>query len=509
MKSTPEAEFWLNYNKFLRHTLITEQPHDLSTNLSSLCQNNLAHAFNLFQKVELQAIYTLLNYTPIIEDFQKNLQHILHNQQRIFLVGCGASGRLAMLIRRLYSETNQTQFNPLVCVAAGGDISLLCSVEEFEDHYEFGAKQLLVQGYTPNDLVIGLSASGESNFILGALDYAAKNSRHKPYLICNNPIDIITQRNPSHLAAKIDYIDILALDIGAMLLTGSTRLQATTAMQIVLTFALNNSISSFRVYLNEIYQLLANISFTDLAEITALEADIIKNNDYILYTTNNPILGLNLLADTTERSPTFNLIPFENQNHLKPNNFSPFYLSLENTKNPNEVWQQLFARTPICLNWPEFAATTSTYLNGFDLSSNSLRHHGSYLPRPQYTISWKIDQNNLQVRILDKSYCIALPQKIVHQSLVFKLLLNSHSTLMLGRLGFFVGNLMLSLKPSNSKLIDRAIRYIIFILKSNHNIEIKYPDAAKILFQELPKLKPNESIVVKTVTYILNQEKEE
>lgn len=505
--------FWQHYQKFLKNTLITEEANSRSSNLSSLCENNLTEAFKVFQEIELQSISALFGYTPEIDKLRKIVQLVLKNKQKIFLIGCGASGRLAMLIKRLYEEESQEKL--IVCVAAGGDVSLIHSVEAFEDHAEFGIQQLIDQGYTKNDLVIGLSASGESNFILGALDYATKNSRHKPYLICNNPINIIVERNPNHIAEKKDYINILSLDVGAMALTGSTRLQATTAMQIVLYLALtknlpfldntNNKTSSpLKSALQEIYNLIVNISLSKFAGITKVEADILRNKDYILYTTNNKTLGLSILADITERSPTFNLTPFENQDNLKIKDYSPSYFCLENTNNPAEVWQILFASAPTCLNWPNFEETARSYLDGFDLSDASKRKYAKYLPHTQYISSWQIENNTLKVCLKDQTYDLDLPKNLWYQSLIFKLLLNSHSTIMMGQLGFFSGNLMLSLKPSNYKLLDRAIRYAIFILKSSYHLDFSYASVANSVFSELSDLKPNESIVLKVVKSLLS-----
>lgn len=511
--------FWQHYQKFLKNTLITEEPNSLSANLSFLCQNNLTEAFKVFQTIELQTIQTLFEYIPKINELRNTVQLTLKNKQKIFLVGCGASGRLAMLIKQLYIEENPAHDNLIVCVAAGGDISLIRSVEEFEDHKEFGSQQLLAQGYTKNDLVIGLSASGESNFILGTLDYVTKNSLHKPYLICNNPTNIIIERNPQHIAVDKKALVVLSLDVGAMALTGSTRLQATTAMQIVLYLVLtNNPLSQnaslsditnqtstwLKLALQEIYDLIVKIPLSKFATITQIESDILKNKNYIIYTTNNKILGLSLLADTTERSPTFNLAPFENQSELEHNSFSPFYLCLENTNSPAEVWEILFATSPTCINWSEFKKTTRSYIDGFDLSNTSKRKDGKYLPRAQYLSSWKINNNTLKVQLKDQNYALDLPNNLWQQSLIFKLLLNSHSTLMMGRLDFFSGNLMISLKPSNYKLIDRAIRYAIFILKSSYNLTFDYKNIANVLFSELPNLKPNESIVLKVVYSLLS-----
>lgn len=516
MKSNQEQEFWQYYQKLLKNTLVTEEANALSAKLSELCHNDLPEAFEVFRQIEFNAVQALMAYLPIIENLRHELQLALHNNQKIYLVGCGASGRLAMLIKRIFEEENWGQAGAIICVAAGGDISLIRSVEEFEDHADYGARQLIAQGYTSNDLVIGLSASGESKFILGALAHAATHSQYRPYLLCNNPLNTILERNPEHLAKDTNQLQVLSLDVGSMALTGSTRLQATTAMQIVLSLALAKKIKLLKHELQEISQIIANIPLQEFMPITQTEANILKNNDYILYSTNSNLLGLSLLADITERSPTFNLTPFENQNELSRGNFSPFYLSLDGTANPATVWQRLFASNPTCLNWhtlekqmdsrlygndtpATFKETSSSYIDGFDLSAKSKRNQGHYLPQAQHIAAWQIEKNELNITLQDQSYCLNLPTSLLQQSLIFKFLLNSHSTLMMGQLDFFQGNLMLSLKPSNYKLMDRAIRYARFILKSRYNLDIEYKVVAAVLFQQLPELKANESIVLKMV----------
>ena len=518
ISNTQIANFWNQYDRFLKNIPITEIPHDLSYNLSKLCQSNLSQAFAVFKTIELDALKKLEAYHSQVQQLKLDIQKVLKNNHKIFLLGCGASGRLAMLLKRLW-ETDHPQQNNLVCVAAAGDISLIKSVEQFEDKEDFGIKQLLFQGYTPNDLVIGLSASGESPFILAAVKYAAETSIYKPYLVCNNPVSIIMDRNPKLGLFQTSFkssiatmgkpqresteiknsIKILALEIGPMALTGSTRLQATTAMQIALGSALLDK--NFSLTLKNCQHTIENIDLEQLANITLAESDVLQKNEYVLYTTANLILGLSLLADTTERSPTFNITPFEDSNG-KSSNFSPFYLNLTNTNNAKECWNRLFGSQPTCLNWPEFPETSDEYINGFDLSDSSPRKKAKYLPKKQHPQTWNINKNYLSVKFLDNNFETTLSNDLFEQTIIFKFLLNSHSTIMMGRLGYFQGNLMISLKPSNNKLIDRAIRYIIFILKSSYQIDIEYKAVADILFKELPNLQDNESIVLKVVTLI-------
>ncbi len=496
--------FWESHERFLKGTLTTETPNVETIKLSKLCQSDLASAFNLFKKVEMSAVKSLIQYSAGVKELQRSIQTCIMSSGKVYIIGCGASARLAVLLRRLWEYYNHNSAGIVVSVSSAGDTSLIRSVEQFEDSAEFGVKQLQQQNFNKNDLLIGLSASGESPFILAAIEYASVHSKHNPWLVCNNSIQDILIRNPKNVISN-NKVKSLALNVGEMAVTGSTRLQATTSMQLAVGFALCINNIEFETYINNMGSVLDCLELTELSYITKYESEIIANNEYILYQTNNNLLGLSMLADITERAPTFNIIQFENySDNLAPLIHSPFYLSLTHANSINEAWQYLLGQDPICLNWRNLKQTSTHYMNGFDLSNNSPRIKATNLPNTQHNESWKIENNTLGINLLNYKCEFNIPQDYLSATIVYKLLLNSHSTLMFGRLGYYSGNLMHSLTPSNYKLIDRAIRYCIFLLAHEHNIvNLKYNNVANILFAEITKLQPNQSIVLNVVNRIV------
>ncbi|MDO9579354.1 MAG: hypothetical protein Q7J06_02140, partial [Bacteroidales bacterium] len=90
--------------------------------------------------------------------------------------------------------------------------------------------------------------------------------------------------------------------------------------------------------------------------------------------------------------------------------------------------------------------------------------------------------------------------------LVLKMILNTHSTLVMGRLGRYEGNVMTYVRASNNKLIDRAIRYIDLLLKDK-KINLPYSTLAYILFEMIDKTPPDQPIVLSTVAEIENRYK--
>jgi N-acetylmuramic acid 6-phosphate etherase len=81
------------------------------------------------------------------------------------------------------------------------------------------------------------------------------------------------------------------------------------------------------------------------------------------------------------------------------------------------------------------------------------------------------------------------------------MIMNTHSTLIMGRLGRYEGNVMTYLRASNNKLIDRSIRYIDMILKSK-NITLSYSEICYVLFEMLEVTPFDQSIVMVTVAEI-------
>lgn len=499
---TPEfiAQFWQNYNRFLQSGLATEAPHPLTHDLSALCSHDLNAAFTLFRQVELDAIGKLTQYEPSICKLQQAIGECILLNGKIILLGCGASGRLAVLLRRITETSNPQMLNRIISICSAGDTSLIRSVESFEDNADFGIQQLKTH-LSANDLVIGLTASGESPFILGAIEYASKYSNITPWLVFNNTVQSLSARNSSY-TTRFSKTNLLDLCVGPMALTGSTRLQATTAMQIVIGLALLGD-SNIEQQIQQIIALLADFPLPDLSPITQAEINILKHKGYILYTTNNPLLGLSLLADITERSPTFNITPLENFN--QNDRASQFYLALENTTNALDAWELLLGRAPDALNWQEFPQTNSDYILGFDVSMNGPRAKAQNLTKHQYLESWTINYdkntkaNHITIQLNQHRCEFKLPDNPLLASIIYKLLLNSHSTLMFGALGYYTKNLMLSLTPSNFKLIDRAIRYCKFILEHEHQLDVEYKIIAENLFEELDSLEANQSIVQKVV----------
>ena len=289
-----------------------------------------------------------------------------------------------------------------------------------------------------------------------------------------------------------------------MALTGSTRMQATTALMLGIGLPLFNY--DIEEQLNKFAAIVQKLDFSMLPSFIEKEADTYKNNEYVFYDIDD-YYGITVLTDTTERTPTFNLIPFENQCDILPHNdmvkASWCYILLKNAKSSEEAWEMLLGRKPRTLDWTN--ETSYKRLLGFNFSKELIDIRGSYA-KPYYFYRIKKENNSIVLKFKGNTASFDVDGfNPLFEQLVLKLVLNTASTILMGRMGCYEGNLMTSLYPSNSKLIDRSIRYIDFILKNKHNINMIYEDIASNMFEELYKLNPGESIVLKTVKKIIGQ----
>lgn len=137
---------------------------------------------------------------------------------RLFLVGAGTSGRLAVLEAAECPPTFGTPPSLVRAVIAGGTRAITRSVEGAEDDARAGARSM--KAVTPSDAVIGIAASGVTPFVRAALAEARRRRAGTVFLSCSP-------------AGRIADVHITAL-VGPEVVTGSTRLKAGTATKLIL-----------------------------------------------------------------------------------------------------------------------------------------------------------------------------------------------------------------------------------------------------------------------------------
>jgi N-acetylmuramic acid 6-phosphate etherase len=157
---------------------------------------------------------------------------------RLVYVGAGTAGRLAVLDAAELGPTFSVAEGMAQAVIAGGDVALRHPVEGAEDDRGAGAAAVSDLAVCESDVVIGVSASGRTPYVLGAIDHARSVGAATVGLSCN--------RNSLLSAAADNAIEVV---VGGEVIAGSSRMNAGTAQKI----ALNTISTSVMVLLGKTY----------------------------------------------------------------------------------------------------------------------------------------------------------------------------------------------------------------------------------------------------------------
>jgi N-acetylmuramic acid 6-phosphate etherase len=159
----------------------------------------------------------------------------------LFYVGAGSSGRLGVLDASEIPPTFGTSPEFVQGIIAGGATALSRSVEGAEDEDHNGALAIDERGIKDGDVVIGITASGRTPFVLGALGRAKSLGAKTILLTCNPARRVVAGVSPAErkiaagTAASTPDVDLaIDLETGPEILTGSTRLKAGTATKVAL-----------------------------------------------------------------------------------------------------------------------------------------------------------------------------------------------------------------------------------------------------------------------------------
>lgn len=508
------CEFLNLASQFKLGDLVTEMPHPKTMQLSRLAHDNLSQALHLLKDIDLHTLNVLHESLEEVRTMAADIRATLARGGRIFFCGCGATGRLSLALETLWRELHPDgEFkNSVVAFMAGGDIALIKAVEEFEDHPEYGVRQLMELGVHDHDLLISTTEGGETPFVIGATEQAAAVSHRPPYFLYCNPDDMLCRvAERSRRVIENPRIRKLNLTVGPMAISGSTRMQATTILMLAAGLALIHHQAPERIA-QDLERLISNYNALDIEMLQAFieeESQIYQQQGYIFYES-SPDFAISILTDTTERAPTFSLHPFENLHDRGTTAFIPSlcYLVLPEATTDQEAWRLLLGREPRALSWDGLIERVGLQrLYGHDFSRNILRHRRKYLPdAPHYTFAIEKAENHLHFRLHEQAAAFSLHGlSRLSEHLVLKMLLNAHSTLVMGRLGRYEGNLMSYVRPSNNKLIDRVIRYVRILLQQR-GVDASYEDVALVCFQEMERIQPNEPIVLHVLNRFLDSE---
>ena len=428
--------------------------------------------------------------------------------QRVFIAGCGATGRLALTVETLCREglLPEAYQDRVIGFMAGGDAALIRSLEGFEDRVDYGQRQLEDLGFSDGDLMIGVTEGGETPFVIAATEHALSLGKQPGWFCYCNPdasLSAVAERSRRVLANP--RIECLPLITGPMALAGSTRLQATTVQLAALLLAIEYSADPAAIpqVAQSLREVIEQLDYAAMESLTQSEFQAIQQKDPVLYTTE--VYGLTVLTDTTERAPTFSQYAFENTQSPEQS-ASLCYLSIESAADAPAAWAHLLRRAPRTLEWPEVQAVVGLYyFYGYDISERAKAHRMQKIGRGSLCIDIKNTESGIDFLFENQAIRFSLPSVVTIRNLALKVLLNSHSTLLMGRLGRFEGNLMTWVRPSNNKLIDRAIRYIRLLCERRGLSVPSYEHTCRTLFEVRASMPADAAIVLETLKALEKQ----
>lgn len=160
---------------------------------------------------------------PQIEKLVDGIAERMKKGGRVFYLGAGTSGRLGILDASEIPPTYGAPFDLFIGLIAGGDKAIRRAVESAEDSFEGGWEDMQQFSVGPNDVVVGIAASGTTPYVIGVLRETRRRGLLTACITCNPGAPVIAEAD----------IPIVAV-VGPEFVTGSTRMKAGTAQKLIL-----------------------------------------------------------------------------------------------------------------------------------------------------------------------------------------------------------------------------------------------------------------------------------
>jgi N-acetylmuramic acid 6-phosphate etherase len=423
-------------------------------------------------------------------------------------------------------------------------------------------------GVSARDVVFAITEGGETSFVIGTA-WQGVAAGAKVYFVYNNPDDVLCRIvERSREVIQDPRIEKLNLTTGPMAITGSTRMQATTIQLCVLITILemvvrellrdlepNGSVAppaavvpgQFLRHLSELSSTLKSSPLlSQLSGLVSLEESAYRAGHKNSYFADR--FAIDVLTDTTERSPTYCTPPFRKfDDTTAAESWAFLFTPVSETA---RAWAHIIKRVPQCVAWsnPEvrllvgdeqFSSTCETVrkishaeLLRFKLGVDGLKWRPLATGDIAVGVVSEAEKDSLlepdgfhrvqleaahragarigliyfgsassldaaarflsSWHIKPESVLVPVPETDLLLDgvtrVAVKTLFNTLSTCTMVRLGRVMGNCMIWVVPSNLKLIDRAARYI------QNLTALSYPDATRLLFEVIEYVEPRMKI---------------
>ncbi|MBE6389651.1 MAG: sugar phosphate isomerase [Lentisphaerae bacterium] len=540
--------FMENEKQFHLGFLPTEQSNPMTGNMDKEFAASTAAGVRNLQSVD-RNVLTMAKKVFASKEFAKLVdtgEKVLRNGGKVIFSGCGATGRLSILLECMWrnccagNPAASAYADQVFSIMTGGDYALVKSVEFFEDYQVFGRRQVQEHNMGAGDMLVAITEGGETSSVLGSV-FEARDRGCQVFLLFNNPADLLAENLERSRKAICDPgVCVLDLFCGPMALAGSTRMQATTSEQLIAGGALESIMNRLTGadqldYALEFEKLLASLESPDavngIAAYIDFESELYRKKGLVTYFADDYLLDI--FTDTTERSPTFMLPPFrKNDDPVSPRSWAfvknPLYSTVK-------TWQLGMRRNLRCLEWE----TPDYFAMGIpeSLSCNPPAIRASELLKFEIGNENPADRavtgndaavlvtvgnqecpaelaaafENTDAPFARKMYLsiggsdradFNVPCRITESPLhlmghmAVKLVLNTISTGTMAVMGRITGNWMSWVNVSNKKLMDRGIRLICEIGKTDYKTAcIKLHEAIEYMAEHRDASAEEESVV--------------
>jgi N-acetylmuramic acid 6-phosphate etherase len=365
MKPNPQSsDYVLNKRQFQLHTLLTEQRHPRTWNLSYTLKDDvekgLEQIFSVDEDIS-KKFHQMAEDTALLPQAVQSVSRAIEKRKKIFIYGCGSTGRLAKQMEssiwrpfwrgikkspfweRLKTSIPDDAEDRLIGEMTGGDRALISALEGFEDLQLVGKLQLQNHGMERGDVVFCITEGGETSSVIGAILAASEHygrltedtideAKNHLYFIYNNPDEVLAPFDRSRAVIENPAITKINLATGPQAITGSTRMQATTAETFVmgtilefgirrilkdtlsdedlsrLCFDTKTDLRERLLSFDRIRKQLAQAS-KDMAKFIHLESETYRKGKLSTYFAKKALNTV--FIDCAERSPTFHLYPLD------------------------------------------------------------------------------------------------------------------------------------------------------------------------------------------------------
>ncbi len=485
-----------------------EQSNPLTKNLGEAFVKDSKSGIEILEKADrvLLGLYETALFSKDFDSLKNDLAACLKDGGRIVISGCGSTGRLAMRIEACWriAVSELTKKHPdakaledkVISLMTGGDYAIIRAVESFEDYISLGEMQASELGLCQKDILIGVTATGETTSILGTARKALENGAKVWMVVCTKPSTIVDKLERAKKVYTHENCHSLYMNCGGMAVTGSTRMQSTTIEQTVISSSLELALGELYVdengvcskehllecFKNCIDAVYCEKNASSMANLLEKEASLYEKGGHVTYFADEYLLDV--LADTTERGPTFSVPAF------RPQSRTDLPLSLAFVKNPfyptKDAWHRCFERAPRCVDKTEEEYTQigikpedikkipkinleALYEYKIGCEKDAEREEGDSLAvwigdekqAPAEFIKACENYKDTCTLVFDipegKSFNTRLK---IFEHIGMKLMMNGFSTGTMARMGRVMGNYMVYINITNKKLVDRATRIV-------------------------------------------------